>query len=111
MEDKKDLEIVSGDGSNLIISPVYDNLNAVKPKTIKDKPKNIVIPKKHENKDEEDKMIYCSIHLVTLPFWQRLLGAIKYVFGYKCKYGNFEEIILNHKHADKLIELGNFLKD
>lgn len=63
------------------------------------------------HKDEEDKMIYCSIHLVTLPFWQRLLGAIKYMFGYKCKYGNFEEIILNHKHADKLIELGNFLKE
>ena len=48
------------------------------------------------HKDEEDKLIYCSIHLVTLPFWQRLLSAIKHLFGYKCKYGNFEEIILNH---------------
>lgn len=54
MEEKKDLEIVSGDGSNLDISPVYDHLNAVKPKSTKDKPKNIVIPKEQEKKDEEE---------------------------------------------------------
>lgn len=47
-EEKKDLEIVSGDGSDLDISPAYDHLNAVKPKA-KDKPKNVVIPK--EKKD------------------------------------------------------------
>ena len=54
MEDKKDLEIVSGDGSNLIISPVYDNLNAVKPKSTKEKPKNIIVPKSHDKKDDEE---------------------------------------------------------
>ena len=32
MEEKKNLEVVSGDGSNLDISPVYDNLDAAKPK-------------------------------------------------------------------------------
>ena len=31
MEEKKNLEVVSGDGSNLDISPVYDHLNAAKP--------------------------------------------------------------------------------
>ena len=54
MEEKKDLQIVSGDGSNLDISPVYDNLHAVKPKSTKDKPKNIVIPKSHDKKDDEE---------------------------------------------------------
>ena len=53
MEDKKDLKIVSGDGSNLDISPVYEHLNDVKPKSTKDKPKNIVIPKNQEKKDEK----------------------------------------------------------
>lgn len=32
MSDKKELEVISGDGSNLEISPVYDHLNAAKPK-------------------------------------------------------------------------------
>ena len=63
------------------------------------------------HKDEEDKMVYCTIHLVTLPFWSRLLAAIKYLFGYKCRYGNFEEIILDKRHVNKLENLVNFLKD
>lgn len=50
-EIKKEIEIVNGDGSDLDISPVYDHIDAVKPK--KDKPKNIVIP--GEKKDEEKK--------------------------------------------------------
>ncbi len=53
-EDKKKLEIVSGDGENLDISPVYEHLNTAKPKC-DNKPKNIVIPKaKKEDSDEDD---------------------------------------------------------
>lgn len=44
-EPKKQIEILSDDGSTLDISPVYENLNAVKPKSTENKPKNIVIPK------------------------------------------------------------------
>lgn len=56
MSDKKELEVISGDGSNLDISPVYDHLNAAKPKGNSQKPKNIVIPHdvKSEKKDNED---------------------------------------------------------
>lgn len=56
MEDKKNLEVVSGDGTNLEISPVYEHLNAETPKTSKQKPKNIVIPKEKKKEDikEED---------------------------------------------------------
>ena len=32
MEEKKKLEVVSGDGSNLNISPVYEHIDAGKPK-------------------------------------------------------------------------------
>ena len=44
MDDKK-LEVVSGDGSNLNISPVHDHISAGKPST--EKPKNIVVPKEN----------------------------------------------------------------
>ncbi len=53
-DDKKKLEIVSGDGETLDISPVYEHLNTVKPKC-DNKPKHIIIPKaKKEDDDEED---------------------------------------------------------
>lgn len=51
-ENKKQIEVVSGDGSNLDISPVYEHIEAVKPKNSK-KPKNIVIPgKKKEDSND-----------------------------------------------------------
>ncbi len=55
MEDKKDLEIVSGDGSTLDISPVYDNIKSAIPKDHDKKPKHIVIPKEKERKDKNEK--------------------------------------------------------
>lgn len=52
MEEKKNIEVVSGDGSNLDISPVYEHLNIETPKSSDNKPKNIVIPKVITKKDE-----------------------------------------------------------
>ena len=66
-DENKKIEIVTGDGSDLEISPVYDHLNTGKPKTSDEKPKNIVIPQvnkepiknhkvedsKNENKSEK----------------------------------------------------------
>lgn len=56
-EEKKKIEIVDGDGSNLNISSVYDHLNSGKPKSSDNKPKNIVIPEEHKKikKDNEKK--------------------------------------------------------
>ena len=45
MSDKKELEVISGDGSNLNISPVYEHISAAKPNVKDSKPKNIIIPK------------------------------------------------------------------
>lgn len=57
MEEKKNLEVVSGNGSDLDISPVYEHLHVAKPKSSKEKPTNIVIPKENKktskNKNEE----------------------------------------------------------
>ncbi len=58
MEERKNLEVVSGDGSNLDISRVHDHLNTVRPKSTKEKPTCIVIPKeadKTDNKNDDDK--------------------------------------------------------
>ena len=44
-KEKKDIEVIEGTGEELDISPVYEHLSNSKPKTKKDKPQNIVIPK------------------------------------------------------------------
>lgn len=56
MEEKKKIEVVSGDGSSLDISPVYEHLNVAKPKSAKKKPTSIVIPKEASkiSKTKED---------------------------------------------------------
>ncbi len=43
-KEKKQIEIVNGDGSNLDISPVYEDITNMRPKTKDEKPRNIVIP-------------------------------------------------------------------
>lgn len=54
MEEKKNIEIVSGDGSNLNISPAYDHLNGETPKSTEKGPKNIVIPKVTDKKSDKN---------------------------------------------------------
>lgn len=52
-ENKKNIEIVDGDGSNLDISHVYDHLNSSKPKCNEKKPKNVIIPKTIKNTEKK----------------------------------------------------------
>ena len=52
--EKKDIDIVNGDGSNLVISPVYDHINAAKPKGKDKNPKNISIPGEKNTKKDDD---------------------------------------------------------
>ncbi len=42
--ENKEIEVVKGDGSELEFSPVYEHLNAAKPKPKDEKNKNIIIP-------------------------------------------------------------------
>ena len=46
----KDIEIVAGDGSNIDFSPVYEHLNAMKPKIKNEKKKEIIIPEVKKKK-------------------------------------------------------------
>lgn len=43
-------------------------------------------------------------------WWKRIWIAIKYIFGYKCKYGMFDEIILDKKDIPKLEKIIEYLK-
>lgn len=52
---KKEIEVVSGDGKNLNISPVYEHLPSVKPKSKDDKKKNIIIPETKYSKNKKTK--------------------------------------------------------
>ena len=56
--------------------------------------------------DDED--CFVEIHLAPLPFVERLKNAVRYVLGKRCKYGDFEEILLTPEMAldlgDKLVE-------
>ena len=60
---------------------------------------------------EEPRMCYVEIHLCKLPFWKRLWHGIKYICGYRCKYGEFEEVILTSEHVEELERVVEFLKN
>lgn len=62
-----------------------------------------------DNKDL-GRMVYVKIHLVPLVWYKRLWRGLKYIFGYKCCYGNFEEMILSSKHARQIYGLYRFLR-
>ena len=71
----------------------------------------------NEVKDENGKwiiekkypMCYVHIHLNKQTFWERLVHGVKYIFGYQCRYGAFDEFIFNPEDAPKLQELVNHL--
>lgn len=55
MEEKKKIEVVTGDDSKLDISPVYEHLKDAKPQSSDKKPKNIVIPEESHKEDKISK--------------------------------------------------------
>lgn len=47
--------------------------------------------------------------MLFLVWYKRLWMGLKYILGYKCCYGNFEEMILTKKHAYQVYKLWAFL--
>ena len=62
--------------------------------------------------DDEDlgRMVFVEIHLMPLVWYKRLWHGIKYIFGYKCCFGDFDEMILSPKHARQIYGLYRFLR-
>lgn len=64
--------------------------------------------------DDEDwnDLLYVQIHLnQSYNFWKRLWHGIKYILGYKCRFGAFDEILVNKHDAMHLRNsLDRFIK-
>ena len=52
-----------------------------------------------------NKYVYVHIHLNNGSFFRRLKNAVKYLFGYKCKYGCFDEVLLDKPQTKKLNDI------
>lgn len=53
--------------------------------------------------DDDDDCLYLSVHLHNgRSVWQRIKYAFKYVFGYKSRYGAFDEMMLDKEGVTKL---------
>lgn len=54
--------------------------------------------------------VFISVHLAThRNFFKRFWYGLKYAFGYKCKYGDWDEIVINKTNYDKLKSIIDFL--
>jgi hypothetical protein len=56
--------------------------------------------------------LYCEPHLSTyLPFYKRLIVGIKYIFGYKSKFGAWDEFLFKLEDLNKLEQFIKIAKD
>ena len=47
----------------------------------------------------DDQDLFLEIHLAPAPFFERVLHAIRHVFGYRSKWGDFDEVLLEPEQA------------
>ena len=49
--------------------------------------------------DDENREVYVSVHLSPDSFWKRIWNSIKYIFGYRCMFGHFDEFIFKKQNV------------
>lgn len=59
--------------------------------------------------DPDNAAIYCHIHLAKRPLLKRIWFGLKYIFGYSCRYGHWDEFIFNPEDAPKLKRIASML--
>jgi len=63
-----------------------------------------------DEQDEDEKFIFAHVHLAERPFLKRIWSAIKYIFGYRCRYGHFDEVLISKRVAGELVDyIGRFI--
>ena len=62
-----------------------------------------------DTKEDEEHVVYGCFHIVHLEFWEKLKCAMKYIFGRKCKDGDFDALLLRPEDADRLEWFADFL--
>ena len=60
--------------------------------------------------DDNHTVVYFEVHLNPMPWYSRILYAIKYIFGHQSKYGAFDTFIFKHTDAEKLEKIAGYLK-
>lgn len=65
----------------------------------------------HYDDDPEWDNVYMHVHLnPDCGFWKRLIHAIKYLFGHRSRYGDFDEFIFDPDDAYKIQKIATHLK-
>ena len=64
-----------------------------------------------ETEENEEHVVYGCFHIVHLEFGEKLKCAMKYIFGRKCKDGDFDALLLRPEDADRLECFANYLDD
>jgi hypothetical protein len=54
---------------------------------------------------EYEPEVFCGVFLEDRSFFKRLWDGIKYIFGYKCRYGHFGNWILRTEDVERLEKL------
>ena len=52
--------------------------------------------------DEDDNELHIGVHLYQPKFWDRVKIAVKYIFGYRSKYGEWDDFLVKPEDADKI---------
>lgn len=60
--------------------------------------------------DDEFEEVCIEIHLASRQWYVRLWQAIKHVFGYKSRYGNFGSWVLDPEDTQRLLKMLQDLK-
>lgn len=54
--------------------------------------------------------VFVSVHLVPDSFWKRIIHGIKYIFGHRCRFGDFDEFIFKKEDVDRLQKIISQIK-
>jgi len=65
------------------------------------------------DEESDEKSLSINIHLTAWEnFFQRLVAGIRYAFGHKSRYGEFDNILVSPDEAKNLIEfLQKFIEE
>jgi hypothetical protein len=57
------------------------------------------------DRDPEYRRVYMLVHLSPVfGFFKRVVSGFKYMFGYRCKFGDFSEVCLDDDEVRKYIK-------
>jgi hypothetical protein len=54
-------------------------------------------------KDED--FVYMTFFLESGPWYRRVASAFRHIFGYKSRYGHFDEVVMDRETAARMAEI------